>query len=136
MTPTKAEQVVRQACIAANPDLMAPSDVKEGTLLRHYEGWETVALGVVDEHNGVIHKNGYGPIKTFNIIGRSIRLADVLLALTKVKPVPKMVLWSIEVEITPHNGDRFGNCMWNLLKDNLSDQSDETKLFLAELLSN
>ncbi len=66
----KAEAYVRQQL----PELMKPEDIKPGVVLRHREGWETKATSEVDEHNGIQHENGYGPIDSFNILGLPIQL--------------------------------------------------------------
>lgn len=131
-------QTIREAVIKAVPDCMAPSEVQKGTVLKHWEGWETVACGPVDEHNGVPHENGYGPIKKFNIMGRKIGLCDVLLALelnSVLSGYQIMVdvcgdFYSLPDGKNPEQKER-----WNLHKDSLSSQSPETLAFLASLLS-
>lgn len=78
----------------------------------------------------------------FEIIGRDIRLADVLLAMN----ADKENIWGYYLDL---NGKlveeyeyEFGmelnptNFQWNLKDDNLDNQSEETKEFLYELLVN
>lgn len=82
----------------------------------------------------------------FEILGRPIRLADVLLAIQAGNWIEKNRTWSISTSglFFPYEmvgaGDEWDKEMngkrptWNLLKDRLEDQSDETLTFLAELL--
>ena len=58
----------------------------------------------------------------YTTLGRPIRLADVLLA---VKRTPHVTEFSI---------NEFVNFQWDLLNDNLDNQSEETKQFLIDLL--
>lgn len=64
-------------------ELMTPKDVQPGTVLRHKEGWHTVATSTVDKNNGVSHESGYGPIATFGILGSPIQPHHYLKALSE-----------------------------------------------------
>ena len=72
---------------------------------------------------------------SFDIIGRPIRLADVLLAIRKVKGSAYDFAellgldWDSDGII-----EEYRDSIWNLLKDDLTQQSDETIDFLYELL--
>lgn len=80
-----------------------------------------------------------GEYTLHKIIGRPIRLADVLRALQEA-PYEKDYPF-IELNPTYYGKDemrisykRDGACLWDLSKDSLDDQSDETKQFLYDLL--
>lgn len=87
-------ELIRDACIRANPDLKQVSrvEISNGEVLVEYE----------------------------NIIG----LCDVLLAMEAKQGRRKP---SFETDVL---------AVWNLRQDRLEDQSEPTKRFLAELLSN
>lgn len=151
---TKQEQIkfIREKCIEANPDIKklefgchidnvlwykTEKDKEEGTV-----DWKETGM---DSKQGVIVKDlrseflpmwvDYGEqlefqiqhddIVSFEIIGRDIRLADVLLVADnagkgKLDAVRNNILSVYD--------------KWNLLKDNLNDQSDETIEFIYNLL--
>lgn len=72
---------------------------------------------------GYVSKN----IDDIKILGREIRLADVLLAMKSLKERK----WTDQAWLITGSKD---DCNWNLLKDSLTDQSEETIEFLYELL--
>ena len=169
MTTTEAEKVVREACIAANPEIMEfkfgclvkvsfgdDPNLRDATLLEKGEDmFDSFPGGGDHEQTYVPYEVVYldepytdcpqtldtrenGNWLIIEIIGRPIRLADVMNAIYEsdnirivgVSGGGRFLEWQ-------SNGDCFTETeiVWNMLKD-LSDQSDETKLFLAELLSN
>jgi hypothetical protein len=87
--------LIRQKCIEANPEIMATRNCT--------------------------HPNCQYAEHTFS--GRSIRLADVLLAIFEAdaeERADELIHGSVKV--------------WNLRKDHLNEQSEETIDFLADLL--
>lgn len=148
MTRTEQLDLIRQKAIEANPDIL---DLKFGCEIerpdhaRHYRviediGWgnnqkrvwvNSVPFGAMDmpferAKNALLNGD-----EEWKIIGRPIRLADVLLALNNHKSVR---------EPDKHEWQIYGLCndafprSWNLRKDDLSEQSDECISFLYELL--
>lgn len=130
MTRDQSLQLIREACIKANPDIMklqfgceieTTRDKTRGIVIAAREFDVDVML------EGVRRSIGNRHVVSF---GRPIRLADVLLAIQK--------------NAHPNNWpkiDVFGymtgpsKCIgWNLLSDTLTDQSDETIEFIANLL--
>lgn len=139
-------ELVRQACIAANPDILKLEfgcevwiDDIEGE--GQYSIWEYI--GDVDIHSNqdTLWKCAFSTFATVKwgnfklegkphvLLGRPIRLADVLLAVIYVAPHKDESPMQRDVnERLIIQGD------WNLFKDDLRSQSDETVAFLAELL--
>lgn len=78
----------------------------------------------------------------YEILGRPIRLADVLLAIDNVKPSLTDAFSDTFCGVRINGefemmsvGDSFSSGVkWNLREDNLDSQSEETITFLAELL--
>lgn len=132
---TKLEQL-RKVIVEAVPEIGGPENIKKGTILRHNEGWETTAIGPVDEHGGVSVTNGYGPASTFGIVAsRPIRLADIFLALQPILSTVSQGTCSqymcLLIEGASWRGE---NICWNLRQDDLFQQSPETTDFLHSLL--
>ena len=90
-----------------------------------------------------------GDVKNFTkeslkILGRPIRLADVLIALSKKKRDYEIAITAnmdvgdfLEIQSQLEDGEvtyLSANISWNLQKDNLDDQTKETKKFLTDLL--
>jgi hypothetical protein len=68
----------------------------------------------------------------FKILGRPIRLADVLYTLSLKNPLWRKDSW--DCPVSSYDVARIF-IAWNLLDDNLDNQSDECKQFLNELLT-
>jgi hypothetical protein len=68
-------------------------------------------------------------------LGRPITLSDVLRVIEKVKPVPDLELFNVELSISKYGTNGRDNCLWNLEKD-FNNQSEETINFLYDLLIN
>lgn len=124
-----SQQIVRDACIKANPSILNLEFGCEYESEFTYKGEHTIFR---------IPESGY-PGKNNKIIGRPIRLADVLLAIWKKTPSNKTKI-TVESDgqflvFNPLLNQRFAKQTWNLLKDDLSQQSQETMEFLAGLLS-
>jgi hypothetical protein len=133
--------IVREACIRSNPDIV---ELKDGCIIKIW--WidylqdikngkdpdEITAFcersmrdnGYVDGYyRGVIEDNVTG---TIEILGRPIRLADVVLAITEIRDATKTE--KIDWYYTHVAG------WWNLSTDDLSRQSPHTLKLLADLL--
>lgn len=147
-------QFIREKCIEANPsikDLVFGcrflDDEKEHLIYFAEDGHEmleTVAItnwyGVMElkkHHIGREYVEGKkSELGTPKIIGREIRLSDVLLAIDKEAPYRSISI-SVSGKIIEQMGyeDFDEHCSWNLLKDSLSSQSPETIDFIFNLLS-
>lgn len=145
---------IRKKCIEANPSIIAlefgcllhrtheGKDYGYYQILEQGSGFHPEMLWVSSRVFGKIHidKNETGTeeelsIKDitdkFEILGRPIRLADVLLALSQVGAVTRGGKYLINI-VT--DGNSHIDYRWNLLKDNIADQSPETIDFLYNLL--
>lgn len=132
-------ELIRKACIAANPEI---------GYVHYFPVGENKCLGCgvqrkwVDRKTDFLetHKEG-GSYREVTVteydetgkpcpkLGREPRLADVLVVIGKIET------WGHGWARIPDR-ELAELCFvhWNLLKDNLSEQSDETINFLAELL--
>lgn len=129
-------QIIRAACIAANPEIV---ELRQVGCLVEYDNftWRylyTNGFTVIIQsfHFNTQEEVSIGKV---NVLGRPIRLADVLLAIGKDEvdlpvnfgaTIPKWKI--IHSDIT---GSSEG---WNLRTDDLTLQSPETLEFLANLL--
>jgi hypothetical protein len=134
---TRDEQLafIRQKCLEANPEIV---ELKFGCqLLDKRSGddkWLYLhrAMGgsMVVEHK--ITGIGHGKDYEFDVIGRPIRLADMLLAIGN--PFVEVHANGGIVTQTNWPGHKLQQAVWNLRKDDLTEQSDECIEFLADLL--
>lgn len=145
-------ETIRQACIKANPEIM---ELKFGCRIKT-ENMVKDYIKVICEPFKDSEKNEYiyathgqtaekiylKPYKTENkiikILGREIRLSDVLLALEKLNEDRKSY-WGIDsegefIKFKRYDIDENSNIFWDLKNDNLELQSEETINFLVELL--
>lgn len=143
MTPTQQLEYIRSKCIESNPSIV---DLVFGCIVEYKP---LRALRIPDRY-GVYVGEGRGkdsvniwfdgadsgsqkPYTVFlkrnhiEIIGRPIRLADVLLAIKISKHQSEFDFWAVELLEHKIKG-------WNLLKDDITLQSDEMKQFVFELL--
>lgn len=149
---TQQIETIRQACIKANPSIL---DLVFGcefcrfsdkgivdvlaSLQAHMDGGFTVAM----QRKGTIGFNHYSTtrddVESWVILGRPIRLTDVLLATEKrwrtmygVNPID-----GLKRDIPLREGEMlYYICSkWNLLKDDLREQSPETIEFIYNLLN-
>lgn len=138
---------IREACIKANPsikDLVFGCQIKvEKGIATIYEANDQVIEAVQLDKPEIGYRWAVNKpretVNDFEIIGRPIRLADVLLAVKLFgrKRVPWMVdemgfFWA-------RDNDKkvifFGlEKQWDLFKDDLTQQSEETIDFIYELL--
>lgn len=155
------EQIIRDACIAANKDIM---ELKFGCrgIWHKPENENTKAkdmLAIVLTYHSkiqiinlmtddpILYDNITGHVASilpsdFTILGRPIRLVDVLWMLNKNIEGKTDFYYEIDTAGNfikrKRSFDEHGVVSsfprWNLLQDDLSLQTEETKAFLAELL--
>lgn len=147
---------IRKACIKANPEIV---ELKFGCNVKRYATPEIDTLVRIFTDT----KGGFGvwlirqephdydttfrflatreEVESWQIIGRPIRLADVLLAITQSeKNWNNEEYGCVGLEIQEDRNEaeletnEKGWAKWNLLKDNLEDQSEPTIDFLWSLL--
>lgn len=145
MNPQTADKIVREACIRANPRLMDTGFgvsfvytykhylngtsftliAKEGIMLAKPKSTGHF-LGIVKGNkNARTYLPGFDDIE---ILGHEPQLADVLLALDK-KDIKGSMDFHGNIGVLPFKG----HTDWNLSLS-YSQQSDEVKLFLGEIL--
>lgn len=118
----------------ANPEIM---ELKFGCEVEDFSGvWKVIKIA----HNGVLAWNGAGVhyIYKYKILGRPIRLADVLLAMDAKSNTPEGLHFPEENQVQTPALYIIGDVInrWNLKDDNLDNQSQECKDFLINLLVN
>jgi hypothetical protein len=115
---------IREKCIAANPEIV---ELKFGC------EFENVKTGA----RFIIPTNGY-PNDNHKILGRPIRLADVLLAIENANGNIELATYGEPLHIghyeKPEREGYYSKAYWNLRADDLEKQSEETISFLYELL--
>jgi len=123
----KDYQKLKEIIQKANPEIM---ELKFGCYV-NFEGEKII----VDVHGDIvktksmdIHKNH------IKILGRPIRLADVLMAIEKKNP-DIMIDVSGRFLLNEQPAPLCQECSWNLKDNNLDNQSDETKQFLIDILT-
>lgn len=119
-------EIIRAACIKTNPEIM---ELKFGCFVKgNYD--EYLFTQSYKGSYCFINKSGANWLakseELFEIVGRPIRFADVLLAILKTKDgCTKGEMKDILLELA---------YLWNCFADNLSQQSPETLQFLSGLL--
>ena len=129
-------EIIRKACIKANPEIM---ELGEGCIVK-YRGFHPMVIGRYEARSiaddGIVEINGE-EYEVENILGRPIRLADVLLALKDKNKLGERIAVNQDGEFilttTKENWFFYGE-KWDLKNDNLESQSEETIKFLANLL--
>lgn len=142
-------EIIRKACIAANPSIL---DLKFGCEVKNKKFGYTFFVSFCDKENEVVvycpkefdNQFHHDSIEHFEagkmeILGRPIRLADVLLAIESQKNVT-VLIDSLGCFMTVMPGEQpvFISALkaqWNLAQDDLTTQSEETLSFLANLFS-
>lgn len=129
-------EIIKSACVRVNPSIMELGfgcellygDVRT-RFMCHFDKEYYEIFPTVNGNNTVYHTE-------IIILGRPIRLADVLLAIYRSGSVPHKEgtttgenYWKAIVDVVAN-----AKKGWNLLKDNLEDQSPETLQFIADLL--
>lgn len=143
MNIDKLKQVVQ----AANPEIMelkfgCKIKVSIGTLISKYGRQDNILECTIyaQSHGDFMATSSYDPArivkqeKIVQILGRPIRLADVLHALTNCAKYPALIDYSVGLVFFHFKYEGDG-ATWNVLDDNLDNQSDETKQFLIDLLA-
>lgn len=154
----RAEQLaaIRQKCIEANPEIV---ELKFGCALlrpssgRPYKVIEDMTWGANTKEvwinsvpfgsmslplrvnkeealRGIPDDNG----EVWRIIGRPIRLADVLLAMGMRRPMRGMIYCTSDGVLIDFENRKESGAVWNLRADDLDQQSDETISFIHSLL--
>lgn len=143
MTRDKSINIVKEACVKANPEILELKfgcEIKSKHTTLRYVGKDKGQIALIvengDAKNALMIVDKLGDVE---ILGRPIHLADVLLTM---RDVDAEKIWGVDVS----SGEFFGQSMsdgspiykkgaqWNLRKDSLINQSDETLSFLAQLL--
>lgn len=141
--PTREEKLktIRDACVAINQDIMR-LDIGCNVLIFGAKKRKVCDVKNYTDKGVYIVVDRYGNTEfspnEYEILGRDIRLADVLLVVHGNKEY---------VDVVIDSRGRFGDdngalgihdkgVMWNLLKDNLEEQSDETIDFIYHLIEN
>ena len=138
MTNQKKIQFIRERCIEANPSI---KKLEFGCEVEWKGAGASKGIFIKDKRDDSKSYLFYGSdrVETFDkeqckehvsIIGRPIRLADMLLAF-KSENILAQVDTKGQINFQPFKGDTS----WNLLKDNLQDQSPETIDFIYSLLT-
>lgn len=142
-------QLVREACIKANPEIVElqqgcfVKDFLRGTLemLAKYEiAGETPVYDYVFRGEDEVSV-ARSPRGNWDILGRPIRLADVLLVIGNkysIQGSGHFMWYGGQVDEGIGWNEVWGDGqrrVWNLHRDDLTEQSDETLSFLAGLLS-
>lgn len=160
LTPQAKLDLVRQAVIAANPDILKPQrgsrirrkrNDKEGFIVTDFFTVDfcTCCYVMYDNEAGYTHMAQYPEFTLpeghqhydlkIDVLGRPIRLADVLLALRvnkpELNPLRQMVQDWPTTEHHPLYWEQGAIKRWNLHRDSLDDQDATTTDFLHSLLS-
>lgn len=137
---TKQDQInfIREKCIEANDEIVRfgfGNEIEMNETHRHF----TVALmddSFIRVFSGTNQLVDVAP-EDCKILGRPIRLADVLLAIgsrAKDFELRNDYLWSWSVDVPKYNDDRANQIFWNLRADDVREQSEETINFIYNLL--
>jgi len=140
MTPRQENlETIRAAAIKANPEIV---ELKFGC---HITTRRSGTRLVFAEHDGNANEYGlcYYPrlgggtqhirLEGVGIIGRPIRLADVLFAIDRRRPLKQR--WAVRYDglFFDERNNKWGG-VWSVRADTLEEQSDECIAFLADLL--
>ncbi len=137
---------IRKACIEANPEIV---DADTGFKNKAGTGWQyafTDSKGR-NQHMGTIfatrEEAHLAAVRSGLFDERPIRLADVLLLLEEIKGYGEechvdsdgtISFFAFNPLCGPEPESQILKGNWNLRKDSLTDQSEETINFIAELL--
>lgn len=134
-------ETIRQACIKANPEIVElkfgceVETLNWGKVTITQNGDDYVEYILPDGTRGDEDTQIYFEKEIQNILGRPIRLADVLLAMEGKISNDSLSLHSGGYrDFLWYQDEKIQINFWNLLKDSLSDQSEETINFLYQLL--
>lgn len=141
MTTQEQIQFIRQKAIEANPEILKLEfgcafrlHNKKFYVARYLEDVETL----VDENNIHWTLTQLKQLQFAEIIGRDIRLADVLFTIEKTGKDIEVSLYQNTCHIGRYSEGKkegyYSYCLYDLLKDRLEDQSPETIEFIYNLL--
>lgn len=156
MTTQEKIDFIRSKCIEANPSILDlvfgcefafvdELDSEEQGKPKQRDVVVSIASGVDSYQNpfthiiGVSNEYDFSSKEEIEILGRDIRLPDVLMAIRKGKYAPSLdfAVDPNHISIQEENTDADEMfCIWNLLDDNLEHQSEETIEFVYNLLAN
>jgi hypothetical protein len=127
----KELSLIREKCIAANPEIM---ELKFGCEVGTVTGSEGYLRGPILRKSGPGFDTEWGyfnPISpNVDVLGRPVRLADVLVAYIHFG-APAQIVADAKKHLDNELQIVFS---WNLRADDLEKQSDETISFLYDLL--
>ena len=129
---------LRQVIQEANPEIMKLKFGCEIDLIGMVGIDRIIYISKLEERYSACYKEDmaihtfpdFGLVSDGKILGRPIRLADVLMAINKISI---MQIGVFNDGTFLHKGDDMG-WRWNLKDNNLENQSDETKQFLIDIL--
>ena len=138
MTRQHNIEIIRQACIKANPEIM---ELKPGCFVRDFLKGAGIVMGVeknagesdcydifcTESDHEVIWQQPRGHL---DVLGRPLKLADVLLAMEPIGGTTYAADRLINFYVDLDSND----VRWNLRADDLTQQSDECLTFLVGLL--
>ena len=134
---------IREACIKANPsimDLVFGCEVlyKKTNIIKTCVGRFEADTLTLDFRNGmpqILMMDGYMNPDLTEILGRPIRLADVLLAISKTLKFASSEGCKIQLGVaTLHFIDKTNLVKWDFKNDSLIEQPEETIDFIYNLL--
>lgn len=141
MTTQEQIEFIRQKCIEANPEIM---ELKFGCGVKWRDEEFTFISGGMAGQYTLFNKRCHAVFASpseCEILGRDIRLADVLLAISKNKKNWHSQEWGVVgVELAEgghyahFSSNECGYAEWDLLTDDLTLQSPETIEFIFNLL--
>ncbi|TXG76596.1 hypothetical protein E6Q11_04315 [Candidatus Dojkabacteria bacterium] len=132
-------QKIREKCVEANPEIAHGTmgcDIRHkatGNTWKFYK-WHKWAVNVacVMTDKGIVQwEDG-----DYEIIGREVRLADILYMLSQRKERWVLSGFGIKISTSTENGVHETLLPINLLEDNLEDLPDETVDFIFNLIEN
>lgn len=141
-----ATSLIREKIVAAVPEIMELKfgcEIKrEGASKREFfvgQFGDEFSIVRIDDKGAWIPFTIPWPPKSqhFEILGRPIRLSDVLVAIGKQgKTFPFSIGFTRGdfISIIPENGTSKQHAVWNCRKDSLDDQSPETLQFIHSIL--
>lgn len=135
-------KIIRAACVAANPSILdlvfgcevAHASGKMTIVSDYYSDLDTKLFTLRGEAGNIFRESQKAAKQHYEILGRPIRLADVLVAIKEKSQTiegladDKFIVFDTGIQRLVYQG------LWNLRADRLEDQSEETLAFVAGLL--
>lgn len=129
ISTTEKISAIREACCAANPEIKELKFGCEGI----EDGKKFVNLGDGSWQMKDKEFWGFSSVSPEKILGRPIRLTDVLLAID-AKGDPRGNYVKVNGRLGGAWGEYIKEISWNLRKDSIDDQDEVTISFLYEVL--